>query len=56
MLYWPPGVDEPDGVLMLDGLQTGHVLAGRSLALGGALEPGETAPFVNYARRATVGE
>ena len=45
------GVDEPDGVLVLDVFPTG-----RRLAVGGVLEPGDMTPFVDYARRAAVGE
>jgi len=45
------GVDEPDGVLVFDGVPTG-----RRLAVGGVLEPGDMTPFVDYARRAVVGE
>ena len=50
------GADEPEGVLVLDGLHTGYVPSGRPLAVGGALEQEEMAAFVDYAGRAALGE
>jgi hypothetical protein len=50
------GEDEPDGVLVLDGLHTGYTPIGRPLAVGGVLEKGGMSPFIDYAKRAAVGE
>ena len=50
------GEDEPDGVLVLDGLHTGYTPSGRPLAVGGVLEKDGMSPFIDYAKRAAVGE